>query len=183
MRGRWCIGIVLAALAVPAGAQGPAQAPQRQRPPGFQVTSTVVQLVLRATHRGGRPVTDLRRSQIEVLDDGHPGRIVAFRPAWKQAPAQEISSVAGQPRPAPPLAKGIAPARAPGPPRYLGFVIDLTASQYAIRQDRLAIAKFVRSGRARGRPLALFAVGEQGLMLIPFTADRGAFLNRLARCG
>lgn len=181
MRGAWCIGIVLAALAVHAGAQGPAQAPQRQRPPGFQVTSTVVQLVLRATDRGGRPVTDLRRSQIEVLDDGHPGRIVSFRPAWKQAPAQEISSVAGQPRPAPPSAKVVAPTLTPGPPLYLGFVIDLTASQYAIRQSRLAIAKFVRSGRARGRPLALFAVGEQGLMLIPFTADRGAFLSYLTR--
>lgn len=179
--GRWCIGIVLAGLAAPAGAQGPAKAPPQRRRPGFQVTSTVVQLVLRATDLGGRPVTDLRRSQIEVLDNGHPGRIVSFRPAWKQAPAQQATSAGGRPKLAPPPAQGNPPALAPGPPRYLGFVIDLTASHYAIRQARLAIAKFVRSGRARGRPLALFAVGEQGLMLIPFTADRGAFLNRLAR--
>ncbi len=45
----------------------------------------------------------------------------------------------------------------------------------------MAIAKFVRSGRAQGRPLALFAVGGQGLMLIPFTADHRAFANRLMR--
>ncbi len=178
--GRWCIGVVIAGLAVIAGAQGPAKAPPQRGRPGFQVTSTVVQLVLRATDRAGRPVTNLRRSQIEVLDNGRPGRVVSFRPAWAQVPPRQVRSAAGRPKPTA-TAKGHAPALAAGPPRYLGFVIDLTASHYAIREARLAIAKFVRSGHARGRPLALFAVGEQGLMLIPFTADRGAFLNRVTR--
>ncbi len=177
--GRWCIGVVIAGSAVVAGAQGPAKAPPQRRRPGFQVTSTVVQLVLRATDRAGQPVTNLLRRQIEVLDNGRPGRIVSFRPVWAQAPPRQAArNATGQPKP-PPLAKGIAPALTAGPSRYLGFVIDLTASHYAIRQARLAIAKFIRSGRARGRPLGLFAAGEQGLMLIPFTADRGAFLNRV----
>lgn len=60
-------------------------------------------------------------------------------------------------------------------------MIDLSAPPYAIHRARLAIADFVRSGQARGRPLALFSVGSQALMLIPFTTEHAAFLAQLTR--
>jgi VWFA-related protein len=170
----WAVALGGAALVFAVGGRRLAA---QGAPPTFKAASTVVELVLRATDESGRPVTDLRRSQIEVLDNGRPGRIVSFAPAWERpAAATRAAAVGARQVHASPTR---APNSAAGPPRYLGFVIDLTASHYAIRQARLAIAKFVRSGRARGRPLALFAVGEQGLMLIPFTADHRAFANRL----
>lgn len=86
---------VIAAAAVPAAAQQRTATSPRGRAI-FQVTSIAVQLVLRATNQAGRPVTNLRRSQIKILDNGRPGRIVSFRPAWGQRPPTAASGGGGR---------------------------------------------------------------------------------------
>ncbi|HEY2432581.1 MAG TPA: VWA domain-containing protein [Vicinamibacterales bacterium] len=98
MRAGLVVALVSAALA----------AQQSPPPPVFRSGTELVRFDLRATDASGRPLTDLRADEIEIVEDGSPRPILLFQhfeePADTYADAQlravsaEVSSNRGAPR-------------------------------------------------------------------------------------
>jgi len=75
---RTSLGICLLASAVAVvGAQTPAQEPQPQRPT-FRGGINYVKVDMYASTRDGKPITDLQRDEIELLEDGKPQTVKDF---------------------------------------------------------------------------------------------------------
>jgi VWFA-related protein len=98
--------VALAAAAI--GAQQPAPHAQGEPTPVFRAGTELVRLDVRVVDADGRPIPDLRREEIEVLEDGRPRPIVVFQRVheMREAPAaaqarsvtRDISSNQGAPR-------------------------------------------------------------------------------------
>ena len=75
---RTSLGICLLAFAVAGvGAQTPAQDPAPQRPT-FRGGINYVKVDMYASTRDGKPITDLQRDEIELLEDGKPQTVKDF---------------------------------------------------------------------------------------------------------
>jgi VWFA-related protein len=108
----------LALLAVPlvAVAAVTAQAPQDRRQPTFRSGANYVRVDMYAT-RDGKPITDLKATEVEVLEDGVPQKIedfeyVVVRPAGPDSTRTEVDGLSGS-------------RQAAGDPRARVFVIFL----------------------------------------------------------
>jgi len=158
----------LAVAAVPwAIAQGPAA-------PGvtLRTTTTLVQLSVAAHDSKGRAVTDLKKEDFEVFDDGKPQEIAVFS-ADKAAPA------AASTRPNAFPDDVVAPASTPRGNAVI--LLDyLNSGQVPAMRARVEIEGFLNRFDPAGR-IALYVLDDDGLKPIgDFGADREALLSKIA---
>ena len=131
-----------------------------------------MRLDVRVLDTVGRPVTDLRRDEIQVLQDGRPLRIVQFQhvaepsgtyvQVARRTIASEVSTNRGAPR---------------------GHLYLLVFDQAHItpgngQRARLAAARFLRTRFRPGDRVALYALPGPGPQ-VPFTSDVNVVLSKL----
>ncbi len=114
-----CAGLsfLAAAAAVPAPAS-PSAVPDKTAPAATpvavfsgSVAVTSVEIVVRATDREGRPVSDLRPRDLEVLEDGKPVRVTDLTPFIIPAPAKAAPAPTAVPTAVPTPSPVPTPAR------------------------------------------------------------------------
>ena len=171
-RVHWLTIVVLFSCAAPLvwaqAATQLAQAPQ----PVFRSGVELVRLDVRVFDTVGRPVTDLRRDEVEVLQNGRPLRIVQFQhvaepsgtyvQVARRTIASEVSTNRGAPR---------------------GHLYLLVFDQAHItpgngQHARLAAARFLRTRFRPGDRVALYALPGPGPQ-VPFTSDVNVVLSKL----
>jgi VWFA-related protein len=164
-----------AACALPAFAAGGAEKTQPASLTSFGVVVevNVVNVEVYATDRDGKRVTDLKREDFAVSEDGKPVEVTNFA---------AVSPGRGLAAPVPAGSAGTTPSAAPGAPRSdpesaLSLVVFLDGLHLrpedrtkAVEQIRAFLAKSVRPGDRV--MVATHGLGLQ--MLQPFTEDRAA---------
>jgi VWFA-related protein len=160
----WIILGLLAALAAPLILQ-----PQQT----IEVRSQLVVVDVTVTDGHGRPVTDLKRSDFQVFENGKSERIVAFQPhAFKPHPPEPK---AAQTAPAQ-LPKGVfsnidARSHSPSVPALNIILFDeLNSSVESQMFGRQELIKFLKS-LPPGQPTALFELRESLRVMASFSTD------------
>jgi VWFA-related protein len=175
---------IIHALLVPAAGQQPSATPnppQKQNPTSdkddvVRITSNLVQIDATVTDKKGRPVTNLRPEDFEILEDGKPQKITSF---------SFVSRAAETPKPLPPT-KSERPGRnvvAPPPPpvilrpeqvtRTFALVVDdLGLSFESMHFVRAALRKFVDEQMQTGDLVAIIRTGAGVGALQQFTSDK-----------
>lgn len=160
---RAAVGSLALALGVPATI--PAQVPvDDQEEKVVRLGVTLVQVDAIATDRDGRPVADLTKNDIEILQDERPQSISFF------------SFVTPRPLPA-------APSAVPGPPvpvrlppsrvrRTIAIVVDDLASNESARAAREAVRAFVADQMEPGDQIAIVQARAGAGALQQFSANR-----------
>ncbi len=156
-----------------------AAAAVRAQEPVIRISVTLVQVDAVVIDGRGRPVTDLRAEDFELLQDGRPQKITSFSYVPVAAPA-----VAIQPKPA------ILDAP-PGPPpvlrpeqvrRTIAIVIDdLGLSFESIGFARDALKKFINERVQPGDLVAIVRSGSGMGSLQGFTTDRRLLQSAVER--
>jgi VWFA-related protein len=165
--GRLSTALLLAALPSPALR---AQAP----PPVFPSGAEVVLLDLVVRDRSGRVVTDLRRDEVRVFENGVAAEIQGFRQVQVDAPSS--AAVASPPSPAP------APAvSAPQPERQavVVLVFDRLSPEGATNAGR-AVAEFLSQPLPSNTWLAVYRTGDTLQPVQGFTRDRALATRAIA---
>ena len=156
--------IGLATLSLPLLALGPSLL--AEEPPSFGTGTQVVLLDLVVRDAKGHPVTDLRREEVEVSEDGVRCPIVSFRLVEAGPPA--VTTPGGAP---PTAASG--EAATPARPSLVVLAFDSLASDGARRAQRAALDLLARPF-PRDTWFAVFKTGPGLRVVRPFTADPGA---------
>jgi VWFA-related protein len=154
---------------------------QQTPTPQFRTGTTLVEFTIVATDERGRPVTDLKQDEIEVIDRGKPRPVDFFR--FEGAPFAPGAKPVEEPRE--PVAPGIFTNRAeysPGPPRNVtAMVIDtlntLAEDQVAVRAS---VMRYLRALAPNTR-VAIYSTGERLRVLHDFTDDLESLRTRLAK--
>src|ERR1041385_8168821 len=160
---------------------------QNQSPQGFQqsnpdnvirITVNLVQVDAVVTDSKDRPVTDLKKEDFVLLQDGKPQVITNFTYVDMREGAVRTSSA---PKPVPSGQKGL-PAPPPPPPRGLKpsqirrtvalVVDDLGLSFESIAQVRNSLKKFVDRDMQPGDLVAVMRTGAGMGALQQFTSDK-----------
>ena len=146
--------------------------PSQASQPVFRSGVELVRLDVRVLDSVGRPVTDLRRDEVQVLQNGQPLPIVQFQhvaepsgtyvQVARRTIAGEVSTNRGAPR---------------------GHLYLLVFDQAHItpgngQRARLAAARFLRTRFRPGDRVALYALPGPGPQ-VPFTSDVNAVLSKL----
>jgi VWFA-related protein len=147
---------------------------QGQAQPTFRSGTDIVRLDVRVVDNAGRPITDLRQDEIEIVEEGQPRPTVYFQRVSEpaelfvdqaaRAVTAEVSSNEAFPR---------------------GHLYLLVFDQTHIttgneQRARLAAEQFVRRHVRPSDRVALFAIPGPGPQ-VGFTADRTRLLDELAR--
>ncbi len=143
-----------------------AQAPLR-------VTTRLVEVSLVAETKGGEPVTDLKREEVRLFDQGREQPIATFAPPVAVRP--------GVARPLPPnsFSNRLDQLGAPAAATVIlfdGLNTPLTDQAYARRQ----VVKFLRELRP-GERVALYVLGRGPRILLDFTSDPAALREALEK--
>jgi VWFA-related protein len=149
-----------------------------------QVEVNVVNLEIFATTGSGQPVTDLKREDFSVLEDGRPVSLTNFFVSDR-----EPRTGPGAPLPAPPTAT--APARPPGPPSpprpedqrlHLVVLVDDVNTVPEHRNRMLAqLGDFFDRTLEPGDVVMLVRYDGTPQVVRPFTDDRGQLQGDLAK--
>jgi VWFA-related protein len=139
-----------------------------------EVNEVLVPVVV--TNGRGQHTSGLKISDFQVLEDGKPERIVAFRTELMTTPARELSGATA-------IATGAshgpsAPLTSPVDPRqtYL-VIIDTLHSAFAnFGRIRNALQKFFEKERSAEAQYALIALGRSPLVVQDSTRDASAIL-------
>ena len=160
------------------GAAAAVLAGQQNTTPIFRAGTTLVEFTVVATDERGQPVTDLKKDEISVVQDGKPQPIAFFRFEG----AAFAPGAVDPPREA--IAPGIftnRPEYTPGPARNVtAIVIDslntLPEDQIAVRAQ---VMQYLRALAPNTR-IAIYSMGEQVRILHDFTDDLEALRRRIA---
>jgi VWFA-related protein len=172
------------------GAAKPAtpQQPTRPRPPQspdedvVRITTNLVQVDAVVVDKNGKPVTDLKPEEVEILEDKHPQKITNF--SYIIADARPEAARAGKPVPV--------DKNAPPPPpvitrpdqvrRTIAIVVDdLGLSFGSIYYVRRALQKFVDEQMQPGDLVAIIRTGGGIGALQQFTSDKQRLNAAIAR--
>jgi len=169
--------ILLLALAIGPGTaslsgHAPAQPPAAQPPPTFRSGVDVVRMDVRVVDGRGKPVTDLKADDLEVLESGQVRPIVVFQHVAE--PSGSYVEVARR-------TIGAEVSTNRGAPRGHLYIIAFDQSHITPGNEqraRQAADRFIRNRVRPGDRVGLFALGGPGPR-VPFTADTRAVLSRL----
>ena len=132
---------------------GRAQQPPQDQRQTFRSRITVVPVDIRVVDRDGKPVTDLKRDDFIVTEDGVPQKIVHFsfqelaasaRPADDELPVRKPTNESIAPQPQRIFLLVMGRGRQSGPGRNLEAAIDFIRKRL-LPQDRVAILAYNRS--------------------------------------
>ncbi len=151
-------------------AVGPAQnAPSTLGPssslPVFHAETRLVVVDVVITDRHGKPVTDLKKSDLTLLEDGKPQQLLLFEPHLPQAQLKRLPPIE-----LPPNQYTNFPMQAPG--SSVNIVLFDTvntpiADQMYARRQMIEFVKALPSGK----PVAVFVLGRKLRMIAGFTTD------------
>ena len=163
--------LLVAATALPwALAQSPT--PPAQSGVTLRTTTTLVQLSVAAHDSKGRAVTDLKKEDFEVFDNGKPQDIAVFT-ADTAAPAPRSAPLNAFPEDV------VEPAGRPGG-NALILLDYLNSGQIPAMRARVEIVRFLDNFDPTGK-VALYVVDDSGTRLIgDFGSDRDALLKKIA---
>jgi len=169
------IAALLSVLLVAAGAatRGPAAAVQATQPPAprFRSGIDVVEVAVLVKDRAGKPVTDLTRNEITVLENGTPQTLVAFERV--SIPARAASPPASVPQ----APKDVASNEGPPPARV--FVLVLDSHHVAATRARAVQAlarQFIERYIGPGDYAAVFSPGALAAATQDFTTDKARLI-------
>jgi VWFA-related protein len=169
------IAALLSVLLVAAGAatRGPAAAVQATQPPAprFRSGIDVVEVAVLVKDRAGKPVTDLTRNEITVLENGTPQTLVAFERV--SIPARAASPPASVPQ----APKDVASNEGPPPARV--FVLVLDSHHVAATRVRAVPAlarQFIERYIGPGDYAAVFSPGALAAATQDFTTDKARLI-------
>ena len=131
----------------------------------------VVDVTVRDAH--GRPVTDLKRSDFQVFENGKSQRIVAFQPhSFKpHAPEHKPAQIAPARSPKGVFSNIDARSHSPSVPALNIILFDeLNSSFESQKFGRLQLIKFLKS-LPPGQPTALFELRESLRVMTSFSTD------------
>lgn len=169
--------IALAALL--SGAVAVSTFAQQSSTPIFRAGTTLVEFTIVATDERGRPVTDLKQSDITVLQNGKPQPVAFFR---FEGAAFGPDAVEAKHEP---IAPGIftnRPEYFPGPARNVTAIVVDTLN--TIPEDQVAVKSQVMHylrALAPNTRVAVYALGSNLRIVHDFTADVDALRERLAK--
>jgi VWFA-related protein len=161
-----------------------AAAPRQAEKPTFPAGTEVVTVDVVVTDRDGRPVTDLRKEDFTVTEDGKPQEIVAFdaihRPAPAATEAPAPAAVAAPPAPE------LRSSSNQVPPSRQGSLIlvvfdELHMTLAGAQRARKAVRGFLETGVARGDRVALVGTREGTRWTARMPEGRDALLHVLDR--
>ena len=131
----------------------------------FRAEIGVVEVDLHVTDASGRPVTDLRRDEVEIFEEGRRGEITSFEQIQRPSPRPPLSPSAAPPD----TGSASADAAGEGHP-YIIVLDDLHVARSNTPKVKRAVRDFVaRALRDGDRAALVFTGGHQGQ---PFTASR-----------
>ncbi len=155
------------------GQQQTATKSQQQEEEVVRITTNLVQVDAVVTDRSGKPVTDLKPEELQILEDGKPQKITNF--SFVTAESRTTAGPVGKPAPADKNA-------APAPPvllrpeqvrRTIAVVIDdLGLSFESAYYVRRALKKFVDEQIQTGDLVAIIRTGAGMGALQQFTSDK-----------
>src|SRR5688572_30205938 len=150
-----------------------------QTTPIFRAGTTLVEFTIVATDQRGQPVTDLKQSEITIVQNGKPQPVAFFR-----FEGSAFGPDATEPK-REPIAPGIftnRPEYSPGPARNVTAIVIDTLN--TVPEDQVAVkAQVMQYLRALGpnTRVAVYALGSSLRILHDFTDDLVALRARLAR--
>lgn len=170
--------MLMLSLLAPVFGQNPApppQEPQLDDEDVVRITTNLIQLDAVVTDKNGKPVTDLRPEEFEILENGEPQKITNFsyvalagaaeKPATPKAPADKVD------KNAPPVPPAI--LRPEQVRRTLALVIDdLGLSAESFPFVRRALKKFVDEQMQPGDLVAVIRTSGSMGALQQFTSDK-----------
>ena len=157
----------------PPGQQQPAPKSQQQEEEVVRITTNLVQVDAVVTDRSGKPVTDLKPEELQILEDGRPQKITNFslvtaesrtaiEPIDKSAPSDKNAP------PAPPVRLRPEQVR-----RTMALVVDdLGLSFESTYYVRRALKKFLDEQIQPGDLVAIIRTGAGIGALQQFTSDK-----------
>jgi VWFA-related protein len=174
MTTRFLFALVLVASSfVGAIGQQPTPKPDPQQDDVVRISVTLVQVDAVVTDNRGQPVTDLKREDFELYEDGRKQPISNFSYVSTAQPAAPVTSTPRRPadRTAPPIT-----ATPVGPSdirRTIAFVVDdLSLSFESTHFVREALRKFVDQQMRQGDLVAIIRTGAGMGALQQFTSDK-----------
>jgi VWFA-related protein len=166
------ITFAAAAFAQGSGAPG-------QTTPNFRAGTTLVEFTIVATDSKGQPVTDLKQSEITIVQSGKPQPVAFFR-----FEGSAFGPDAAEPK-REPIAPGIftnRPEYSPGPARNVTAIVIDTLN--TLPEDQVAmkaqVMHYLRALAPNTR-VAVYALGANLRILHDFTDDLEALRARLAK--
>ncbi|HEY0545826.1 MAG TPA: VWA domain-containing protein [Pyrinomonadaceae bacterium] len=169
--------MLILALVAPLFAQTPAPKPQQEPQIDdedvVRITTNLIQLDAVVTDKNGKPVTDLRPEEFEVLENGQPQQITNF--SYVPLVTSAVEKVAPLTRPADKNAPPVPPAilRPEQVRRTLALVVDdLGLSAESLPFVRRALKKFVDEQMQPGDLVAIIRTGGSMGALQQFTSDK-----------
>ena len=166
---------LLSVLLVAAGAapRGLAAAAQATQPPAprFRTGVDVVEVAVLVKDGAGKPVTDLARNEITVLENGAPQTLVAFERVF--IPPRAASSPTGVPQ----APKDVASNEGPPPARVFVLVLDSHhVAATRVRAVQALARQFIESYIGPGDYAAVFSPGALAAATQDFTTDKARLI-------
>jgi len=158
---------VVALLAVSAACYG------QQEVPTFRAGTTLIEFTVSALDSKGKPITDLKKEEIQVIEEGQRRALAFFR--------LEGEIVAGSPQPLPPHIYSNRIEYTAGPPRNVtAILLDAlntpAADQISARDQAL---EYLRTLAPASR-VAVYWLGADLRVVYDFTGDAESLRTRLA---
>jgi VWFA-related protein len=169
----------LASVLIVAGAMlPPSSAAARQDPaPRFRTGVDVVEVAVLARDSAGKPVTDLTREEITVLEDGVRQSLVAF-----ERVAVPIAAAAVAPSQAPPVAQDVASNDTRASSRVFVLVLDSNhVAPARVRALRGYARQFIENHVGPDDYVAVFSPGGLPAATQDFTTDKARLLAAVDR--
>lgn len=144
-----------------------ADALRAQQPPVFRTGADAVVLDIVVRDRRGRPVRDLSRSEIVVLEDGQPREVMAFRLVEGAAPQATLETGAASPDPLRRVT-------------LVTLVFD-RLTQGSRQLARKAALDFVAKEPPPGQWVSVFSLDDRLTLRQDFTRDRAKLTQAIDR--
>ena len=157
--------------------------PAAQATPEFRTGTAVVLLDVIARDKKGRPVRDLKAEEIQVLENDQRCEIRSFRLVETEGTLEPAGAgaVAAAAAPVEPPAAGAASAEGRRSPLNL---VTLVFDRMSLEDSRLAeksARDFVERGLPARTQVAVFSISTRLGLAQPFTADKAALGQAIAR--
>lgn len=173
---RWALTVSLAVLSSWAGSVGAQETRGTQeRPATFPAEIEQVTVDVVVADRSGQPITDLKKEDLEVFEDGVRQTIASFD-------AFQVPPLAGEALPPPPRVSTNAASRHER--RGRSFVIvfdDVHLTPTTARGAKAAVAEFLKKDAREGDRVALVATSGRAWWSARFPAGRDELLDLLNR--